>query len=100
MTRTEFIDKYDNMVSYLAIDRYNFWCSEFEVQACLCNLIEIHFNRISRSFKETFKPEGVSDNVTWFGGTTRQNQETRFIALQVFKQYCLSEKVYKDLQGK
>jgi hypothetical protein len=92
MTYREFIDKFEYMESHLAYDGKGTYC--------LCYLFDRYFNELFLEFIKCFKPKKLHKNDVWFSSISiTQSQLDRFIALQIFKQHCIANKIYKDLKG-
>ncbi len=94
MTKQEFIDKYEEMESWLEYSSDD-GC---EV-AHICTLTKRYFNEIRTEFIQTMHPSWpINTSGPWFGQWIfPENQKLRFLALQVFKQHCLANKIWKEL---
>jgi hypothetical protein len=78
MTRIEFINKYNDMVSYLVYDHNR----HFKEWRSLCGLFSCRFNSLLPVFQRIMKPGNISIHNPWFGSIySKENQQNRFMAL-------------------
>lgn len=99
MTKDKFLEAVDKISNdlYRATKIYAESFIQYRSLRCgyLCNSIRINLNGYEEIFLDIFQG-GIDDkNIGMFGNTTvKVHQETRFIALCLFEQVCLDEKLY------
>lgn len=95
MTREEFIERIE-------------WCelryeNDYEANSCyrhffLCGIINSNLGlNLKAEFIELFKPEDCFAFYSWFGHAHgKKHLEERYFVLNLFKEVCLSEKLYEE----
>lgn len=86
MTRKQFINQISEAEEY--IYSYSYLCT---------SVMALFGNRGIDKLEEVLKPNRSDYRNPWFGyRISEENRDTRHTALLLFKEYCLSEKLYLE----